>query len=162
MSNKIFEDYKLVICGSDSFFYDKSFNKNNSYWNYCKKKCPEILNNSRVIYKGFIDNNEIEKYYKLSEYFVICSTGFENFPTVALEAISNKAIVIGSDIGGIPEIITDSKTGFLFKDNDMSDFIASFNRALNCDREEIQSAAINKLQEINKQIEVPYGNFKKN
>ena len=44
----------------------------------------------------------------------------------------------------------------------MSDFIASFNRALNCDREEIQSAAINKLQEINKQIEVPYGNFKKN
>lgn len=162
LSNKMFEDYKLVICGSDSFIYDKSLNKNNSYWNYCKKSCPEILNNPRVLYKGFIDNNEIEKYYKLSEFFVICSTEFENFPTVVLEAISNKAIVIGSDIGGIPEIITDSKSGFLFKDNDMSDFIASFNKALNCNREEIQSAAINKLQEINKQIELPYGNFKKN
>lgn len=161
VNNKIFENYKLIICGSDSFIYDKNSKTNNSYWSYCKKVCPKILNNSRILYKGFIDNNEIEKYYKSSEFFVICSTGFENFPTVVLEAISNNAIVIGCDIGGIREIITDSKNGFLFKDNDKSDFIATFKQAINCNRKEILNSAIKELQKINKQIEVPYGNFKK-
>lgn len=162
MNDKIFDEYKLVICGSDSFIYDKKNNTNDSYWNYCKKNYPDISRNSRILYKGFIDNNEIENYYRISEFFVICSTGFENFPTVVLEAMANKAIVIGSRTGGIPEIITDSENGFLFIDNDISDFIASFKRALKCNVKKIQNSAINKLNEINKQIEVSYGDFKNN
>ena len=41
----------------------------------------------------------------------------EGFPFVLLEAFLAKVPVIASDVGGIPEIVTDEKTGLLFDVN---------------------------------------------
>ncbi len=156
IENELFKDFSITICGADSFFYDKNTGKNYSYWENCCKKFPELKNNPRIIYKGFVKNDEIRDFYKKSEFLVISSHGFENFPTVVLEAFQNGVIVIGSKTGGIPEMIQDEKNGFLFEDNSDGDFINAFKKAVNCNKEIIIQAAFDKLLEINKQNEVPY------
>ena len=54
----------------------------------------------------------------------------ENFPYVVLEAMSQAKPVIASDCGGIPEIITNMHTGFLFPTGDISGLTESICQAL--------------------------------
>ncbi|MGP8069525.1 MAG: glycosyltransferase, partial [Candidatus Bathyarchaeia archaeon] len=49
---------------------------------------------------------------------------YDNFPLVTLMGLAYKIPVIGSDIGGIPEVVQDGKNGFLFKPG-RSDVLAS-------------------------------------
>lgn len=156
VTNHIFHNFTLTICGANSFIYDKKTCKSISYWDYCCEKIPNIKTNSRIDYKGFIKNEEIHNFYQNAEFLIICSHKFENFPTVILEAFQNGVIVIGSKVGGILEMIEDGKNGFLFDDNSDESFITTFRRALNCDKKNIKAAALQKLNEINKQIEVSY------
>lgn len=156
IKNELFNNYSITICGADSFVYEKKTGKNISYWEYCCNKLPEIKNNPRIIYKGFVNNDEIQAFYKSAEFLIISSHCFENFPTVVLEAFQNGVVVIASKTGGIPEMIQNEKNGFLFEDNSDVDFINAFKKAVNCDLEVIKEEAVYKLSEINKQIEVPY------
>ena len=156
IKNELFNNYSITICGADSFIYDKKTGNNISYWDNCCKKLPEIKNNPRIIYKGFVKNDGIQAFYKSSELLIISSHCFENFPTVVLEAFQNGVVVIGSKTGGIPEMIQNGKNGFLFEDNSDEDFINAFKKAVNCNKEIIIQAAFDKLIEINKQNEVPY------
>jgi glycosyltransferase involved in cell wall biosynthesis len=45
---------------------------------------------------------------------VIPSTRHEGIPQIGLQALACKTPVIGSDVGGIPEIIRDGETGRIF------------------------------------------------
>ena len=68
-----------------------------------------------VIFLGFKDKTSI---YKLTLYakFVICpSEWYENFPFSIIESFLLSKPVIGSKIGGIPELVLDGITGFLFE-----------------------------------------------
>lgn len=55
---------------------------------------------------------------------VVPSVYYDNLPLVTLMGLAYKTPVIGSDIGGIPEVVQDGKNGFLFKPGD-SDELAS-------------------------------------
>ncbi len=44
---------------------------------------------------------------------------FDSLPRIILESMKEKKTVIGSDIGGIPELIIDNQTGFLVDPNDV-------------------------------------------
>lgn len=156
IKNALFNNYTITICGADSFIYEKKTGKSISYWENCCEKLPAIKNNARVIYKGFVKNDEIQSFYKSAEFLIISSHCFENFPTVVLEAFQNGVVVIGSKIGGIPEMIENEKNGFLFEDNSDEDLINAFNKAVTCNKELIIQTAFDKLNEINKQKEVPY------
>jgi glycosyltransferase involved in cell wall biosynthesis len=72
----------------------------------------------RIIFHGFIDNKNILKFYEKSNILVIPSTCYDNSPLVIYESFSTGTPVIGSDIGGIPELIKDNYNGFLFKAGD--------------------------------------------
>jgi glycosyltransferase involved in cell wall biosynthesis len=50
--------------------------------------------------------------------FVLPSTEPDSFPTVILEAMASGLPVIGSAIGGVPEMIADGETGLLVPPND--------------------------------------------
>jgi glycosyltransferase involved in cell wall biosynthesis len=54
----------------------------------------------------------------------------DNSPSVLVEAILRGNVVIGTNVGGIPEIIVDSQTGFLSEPNSQSLYY-SIKRALN-------------------------------
>ena len=51
----------------------------------------------------------------MMDVLIIPSEWYENNPLVILEAFQYGLTVIGSDIGGIPEIIVDGKNGLLFQ-----------------------------------------------
>jgi glycosyltransferase involved in cell wall biosynthesis len=50
--------------------------------------------------------------YALSDLFILSSTA-ENYPTVILESLATGTPCIGFDVGGIPEMIVNEKTGWL-------------------------------------------------
>jgi glycosyltransferase involved in cell wall biosynthesis/GT2 family glycosyltransferase len=68
---------------------------------------------------------------------------WENFPNTCLEAMSLGAVVVGSDAGGMAEIIEDGISGILFRSGDATDLAAALRRALSDDalRARIAAAA---------------------
>lgn len=62
------------------------------------------------------DPNEI---YNSIDCLVLPSTALEGMPMVIIEAMAWKVPVIASNIGGIPNVITPEKTGYLIEPNDI-------------------------------------------
>lgn len=63
--------------------------------------------------------DEIPEVYKAADVFVLASEN-ETFGQVFIEAMSSGVPVIGTKVGGIPEIISDAKNGYLVAPNDVS------------------------------------------
>jgi len=78
---------------------------------------------SRITFHGYLTGAALEKMYRSADVFVLPSIvddqGYtEGLGTVLLEAISFGIPVIGSNVGGIPDIIIDGKTGILVMQKD--------------------------------------------
>jgi glycosyltransferase involved in cell wall biosynthesis len=58
---------------------------------------------------------------KKADIFVQPSIWVENFPLTVIEAMVSGLPVVGSDVGGIPELVDDKKTGHLFKVGNSAD-----------------------------------------
>jgi glycosyltransferase involved in cell wall biosynthesis len=61
--------------------------------------------------EGFLD---VRPFLRAADVFVLPST-HESFPTAILEAMSMQLPVVASRVGGIPEMLTESETGFLIE-----------------------------------------------
>ncbi len=68
---------------------------------------------------------------------VIPSTKHEGVPQIGLQALATKTPVIGSDVGGIPEIIIPGQTGRIFPQGDAAKLAVAIEEAL-ADRESTQ------------------------
>lgn len=60
----------------------------------------------RVIFTGFVQHNELPYYFGASDVFVLPSC-YEGLPTVIQEALSCRKIVVATEVGGIPELLSD-------------------------------------------------------
>ncbi|MBK8553755.1 MAG: glycosyltransferase [Ignavibacteria bacterium] len=69
---------------------------------------------------------ETEKFIEISNLICVPSL-WEGFGLVIIEGMIKKKIVLASDAGGIPEIITDGKTGFLFEVKNKESFLKKIN-----------------------------------
>lgn len=69
----------------------------------------------RIVFHGFVDNRDIMDYYQMTNILVIPSICYDNSPLVIYESFSTGTPVIGSDIGGIPELVKDGYNGLLFE-----------------------------------------------
>ena len=92
------------------------------------KQLTKDLNlENQVTFLGHCDTNTRNKYYKMSDVFIMPSitknNDIEGFGIVYLEANYFKVPTIGSDTGGISEAIVNGETGFLIKQNDIIDLI---------------------------------------
>lgn len=65
---------------------------------------------------GFQDN--VHTYVAEADIVLIPSVWEEPFCLVAIESMTNSKMIIASEAGGIPEVITDGKEGFLVSKND--------------------------------------------
>lgn len=83
------------------------------------KKLAE--DDDRIVFHGFVDNSKIRDFYKKSNVIVIPSICYDNSPLVIYESFSTSTPVIGSDIGGIPELINDGYNGYLFEAGNSDD-----------------------------------------
>ena len=74
---------------------------------------------SRLIeFVGFKEGKDLEELIKNSSFVIVPSECYENNPLSIIESYALGKPVIGSDIGGISEIIVHNKTGYLFKMGD--------------------------------------------
>ena len=111
---KEFPNAKLIICGAGP--------EEENLENLTKK-----LNlKENVIFVGYIKNSDLPKYYTSSDIFILPSIKVkggdtEGLGVVLLEAMACGTPVIGSNTGGITDIIKHGESGFLVKPKDPED-----------------------------------------
>jgi len=72
---------------------------------------------SNVTYLGVVDNNDLSGIYSAADIFVLPSYT-ENMPLVIMEAMMSRCAVVASNVGGIPEMISDGEDGMLIEAGD--------------------------------------------
>lgn len=77
------------------------------------------LNN--VSFVGYKTDDELKELFRNAAFIVFPSEWYENAPMTILEAFAYGKPVIGSNIGGIPEMIIDGETGLLFEPGNVND-----------------------------------------
>jgi glycosyltransferase involved in cell wall biosynthesis len=108
---RVFPNLKLMIVGIDP--------------KYKERMVPIVQKlgiQNNVILVNRIPNSELPYYYSASDLVVLPSLS-ENFPVVMLEAMSSGKPVVASRVGGIPEVIKDKETGFLFDPGSVSQMV---------------------------------------
>jgi len=74
--------------------------------------------NITVILRGFCENDEIKNYYQNHHVDLFINTSqYEGLPISMMEAMMYAIPCIGTDVGGVKEIIQDQKNGFLLPVN---------------------------------------------
>jgi glycosyltransferase involved in cell wall biosynthesis len=80
---------------------------------------------SNIIFTGYYPDKKLPKLYQAADMFAF-STFYEHHPFAVLEALSSQLPVVTTNVGGIPETITDGKNGFMcqpFNPTEFSDRI---------------------------------------
>ena len=77
---------------------------------------------------GFKTGAELEQLIRGAKCTVYPSIWYENCPFSVMESIMYGTPVVASDIGGIPELIDDGKTGFLFEAGNTEKMTEAINR----------------------------------
>ena len=65
-----------------------------------------------TIFTGSLEKYELANYYNIADCFALTSH-YDNFPNVLIEAMSFGIPCIGTNVGGIPDIIEDGKSGYI-------------------------------------------------
>ena len=71
-----------------------------------------------VEFLGYVDKQDLLPLIRGSMFVVVPSIWYENFPYNVLESFALGKPVIGSDIGGIPEMVEEERTGLLVRPHD--------------------------------------------
>ncbi|MGA2573718.1 MAG: glycosyltransferase family 4 protein [Candidatus Methanomethylicaceae archaeon] len=100
---KKYNDVRFTVIGDGSL---SSYAHNNSIKKY-------------VDFIGKVNHSRIPELLSKASMLVLPSY-MEGLPTVCLEALAAQVPVIASNVGGIPEIVIDGETGFLFPPGDSS------------------------------------------
>ncbi len=78
------------------------------------------------ILNGYMQNKDLLSLFNVVDLVVVPSIS-EGFGNVIIEALSQQALVLASNTGGIPEIINDEKNGLLFKSNNVDSLVERLN-----------------------------------
>lgn len=97
-------------------------------------------------YKNFVELSEIIKKAKI---IFLPSVWCENMPLTLIESMMLKKVVVASNTGGLPELIKDQESGFLFKNGDVSDLSRVINLLDNYDLEKISNQAYSLVKDLN-------------
>ncbi len=103
-----FSNVKIIIVGDGPLMQE------------LKTLVNELSLTNHVIFTGY--QTAVTAYFDLMDVFVLTST-HEGIPIAVLEAMCAGLPVISSDVGGIPEIISNYDNGVLFELNNMNQFI---------------------------------------
>jgi glycosyltransferase involved in cell wall biosynthesis len=73
--------------------------------------------NEFVQFAGEVEHQQVHEYYKKSAICILPSLWMENCPIAGLEALSHGRPLVGSEIGGIPDLVEHGRNGYLFQTN---------------------------------------------
>lgn len=95
-----------------------------------KQKTENLGIDEIVDFKGYSSFDKIKEFYRQSTVVIVPSLYPDNLPTVCIEAMAVGRPVVGSQIGGIPELIIDGKTGILFSPGNSDEMARRINELL--------------------------------
>ena len=84
----------------------------------------------RIIFHGFISNEKLLALYHKANMTVVPSICYDNSPTVIYESLMNGSPIIGSRIGGIPELVKEGYNGFLFEAGNVDELKEIFEKII--------------------------------
>lgn len=94
--------------------------------------CEDEINNAANIKNvGFKSGDELINLISRAKCTVYPSVWYENCPFSVMESIMYGTPVVAANIGGIPELIDDGKTGYLFESGNTADFESKIKLILN-------------------------------
>lgn len=97
------------------------------------KELKNIVKNENIKnieFTGFKSGNELESLIRKCKFMIIPSEWYENAPMSIIECMAYGKPVIGSNIGGIPELIENGRSGLTFKCKDSNDLANKINTLL--------------------------------
>ena len=112
------KNVKLFIIGASL----NALNVKNNFENKVLEECKKLRD--KVIFTGFIDYNELYKYYSIANVAILPSIIEDSAPLTIIEAISCGLPIITTDSGGIPEYVNDKCAVIIKRDNKISNNIA--------------------------------------
>ena len=151
---KIKTDNKLLYIGlidinKNLYFLLKQLSKllSNDFYYSLEIVGDFISDEYKQIIQNFISKNQLEKYVTFHGWtpqhqliqilhkvdLLVVSSMHESLPMVIAESMAAGKVVVSSDVGGIPEMINDNKTGFLFSLKQESKFIETMEFLYNND-----------------------------
>jgi glycosyltransferase involved in cell wall biosynthesis len=90
-----------------------------------KHRVTQMRIAEKVSFLGHITGEKLFKAYQDSTALILPSRWPDNLPTVAIEALSVGRPVLGTRVGGIPEIVVDGVNGYLFEPRDVSSLVSA-------------------------------------
>jgi colanic acid/amylovoran biosynthesis glycosyltransferase len=84
----------------------------------------------RVYLIGHVPPVHLSNYYRHADLFVLTSRS-EGIPVALMEAMAHEKLVLAPAITGIPELVKDGRTGFLYEPGSLRDFLSSVRWILN-------------------------------
>ncbi len=102
----------------------------------------ETLRDKHIISGGWLEGDNLAAAFHLSDAIVTPSIIFDTFPTVNLEAMASKTVVLASCFGGSREAVIDGETGYIINPFDTDDFADKLYRVLSND--DLQETMANK------------------
>lgn len=95
---------------------------------HLKRRAQELNLGERIVWHGFVGDRRL--IYPLLDACIVPSRTPDPLPTVAIEAAFFGLPLIASRIGGLPEIIENGVTGFLFEAGDVSDLSSNLKQLM--------------------------------
>lgn len=81
----------------------------------------DLQNEIRLL--GHVAHERITDYYKRADLVVLTSRS-EGIPLVLMEAMAQAKLVLAPNLNGIPELVSDGETGFLYRPGSLDDFVS--------------------------------------
>ncbi len=151
---RISSQVKLIIIGSVSY-------GETTEDDYTKKIEKEIENSGgKIVVTGFVDYNEIPKYYRLGDIQIIPSMWDEPFGLVAIEGAASGLSIISTNSGGLKEIFEDKYAKIVTRENIVDDLEKSILELLRS-KEERNHYKKQSSQLIKTHPEFKYSNYYK-
>jgi len=95
---------------------------------------------------GAIYGTEMEEIIEMARVIVAPSEWYENCPYAILQSMAKGKIVVASRIGGLPELIEDGKSGFLFEAGNADDLASVLTKVISIDKEDYESISYQVLE----------------
>jgi glycosyltransferase involved in cell wall biosynthesis len=83
-----------------------------------------------VEFPGYVSGQRLEDIIKGAGCVVVPSVSYENLPLSILEAFARGKPVVASRLGGIPELVRDGSTGYLFSPGDADSLASAVERTM--------------------------------
>jgi len=109
---------------------------------YADRTAEAAADRPNLEYHGFVSEEKLTDLRETAAAAIVPSIWMENSPMTIYESYAVGLPVIGSDIGGIPELIDVGETGYLFEPKDADGLAAAIRRLFDADRVALQRNAL--------------------